>query len=846
MLRSYVKYFVVALSLLLVSGVAYASTADEAAEVDEAVEVDLYADAPILDDATPRRYRISKINVHGVETIDRNILTSSVGLNVGDSITLPSAFVSTTMERLWSQRRYSDVKLGASLLGDDVELDLYLEELPRVFNWFFEGVSKGHQTQLTEKLQLRRNSELSDYVITKNKGAIKKFYADKGFHNAEVDVRIENSPINKSMVNVTFVVDRHKKVKVGEIQFEGNDTFDAKRLRATFKKTHQPSMRFYQSKRYKPEEYELDKGYLIDFYNSKGYRNATIVSDSIYRIDSTRVGIKLKISEGNKYYIRNITWIGNSKFETSVLEQMFGVHSGDAYDKKSMYKRLGIGAEANPEGISVSSLYQNEGYLMSQIDPSEIIIGADSIDLELKIFEGKPFTINNVDIIGNLRVDDEVIRREIYTRPGELYNRSLLMQTIRTLGNMGHFNAEAIMPDILPVSNSLVDVKWMLEEQASDQFNISGGWGSGSFVGSIGITLNNIAMSDIFEPGAWRPYPMGQNQKLSVQAQSNGSYYKALSASFSDPWLGGRKPNSFTLGVHYSDQNNAYYAWQSSSQYFRTFGVSAGLGKRLTWPDPYFSLYGELSYVRYMLQDWSYFLMGDGNANLVSASATFSRNSTDQQIYPRRGSNFSASVQITPPFSLFDGKDYSDTSMSDQERYNMIEFHKWRLKGEWYQGFTKKSNLVLMLKAEMGYLGHYNQYKISPFERFEVGGDGMSGYDIYGVDVVALRGYEDGALDPVDSDYSIAYNKFAVELRYPVIMQPSSQIYILGFLEGGNGFSTWREFSPFNIKRSAGVGVRLYLPIVGMLGIDWGYGFDPAAGETTKSGIGFHSTFISL
>ncbi len=490
--------------------------------------------------------------------------------------------------------------------------------------------------------------------------------------------------------------------------------------------------------------------------------------------------------------------------------------------------------------MSVSSLYQNQGYLMSQIDPDEIVIGADSIDLVIKIFEGKQFTINEVGISGNMRVDDEVIRRELYTRPGELYDRSMLMQTIRTLNAMGHFNPETLMPDIKPVSNELVNVNWPLEEQASDQFNVAGGWGSGTFVGSVGITLNNLSIRNFFKKGAWRPYPMGQNQRLSISAQTNGTYYKAMALSFTDPWLGGRKPNSFTISAHLSEQNNAYYFWQTSTRYFRSTGLSVGLGKRLTWPDPYFSLYAEAAYQRYKLKDWSSFVMSNGAANMLSLKFVFGRNSVDQPTYPRRGSDFSVSVQFTPPYSLWDGKDYSNPSMPETERYKWIEFHKWQFKAQWFFSLTRNQKLVLMTRAEMGYLGNYNKNKVSPFERFEVGGDGMSGYNIYGIDIISMRGYEDGALDPVGDYYSNAYNKYTVELRYPIVLKPSSQIYVLGFLEGGNGFSSWRKFSPFNIKRSAGFGVRLYLPVVGMLGIDWGYGFDPAAGQTKKSGSQFH------
>ena len=501
----------------------------------------------------------------------------------------------------------------------------------------------------------------------------------------------------------------------------------------------------------------------------------------------------------------------------------------------------------------MSSLYQNEGYLMSQIEPAETIIAPDSIDIEVKVFEGKQFTINEVGITGNQRVDDEVIRRELDTRPGELYNRALLMRTIRLLGSMGHFNPEAIMPDIKPVSNELVNINWPLEEQASDQFNIAGGWGSGTFVGSVGITLNNLSIKNTFKKGAWRPYPMGQNQRLSLSAQTNGTYYKAFAFSFTDPWMGGKKPNSFTLSAHFSEQNNAYYVWQTSTQYFRTYGVAAGLGKRLNWPDPYFTFYAEASYERYALKNWSSFVMTNGAANLASIKLVFGRNSVDQPIYPRRGSEFSASVQATLPYSLWDGKDYkkleqianssnstsAEADRANQERYRWVEFHKWQFKAQWFQSFLKNSNLVLMLKAEMGYLGSYNKYKVSPFERYEVGGDGMSGYNIYGIDIIAMRGYEDGALDP-GSNYSRGYNKYTAELRYPIILKTSSQIYVLGFLEGGNAFDSWKKFSPFKIKRSAGFGVRLYLPVVGMLGIDWGYGFDAPANSSTKSGSQFH------
>ena len=823
------------------------------AQTQPAVEADSISfpeDAPLYRAGrTPKLYHIRKVNIHGVQYLNPEILKSSAGLIEGDSIYLPSNFIANAITRLWSQRFFADVKIGANMEGDSLDLEVFLKERPRVNNWGFEGINKSKQKDLLDKLKLKRGSELSDYVIDKNIKLIKEYWKEKGFRNAEVDVRIDNDTIREQMVNVTFVVDRKEKVKIGKINFQGNAQFEDKRLRRTFKKTHQKSINFFRSTKLNEEEYEADKELLIDFYNSKGYRNANIVRDSIYPMEKNRLGIDIEVEEGNKYYIRNVSWVGNSVYKTEDLQQMFGVKTGDTYDKKTMHKRLGIGKEENPDEISVKSLYQNGGYLTSQVDPTETIVGPDSIDIEVKVFEGKQFTINNVGITGNQRVDDEVIRRELYTRPGELYDRSMLMQTIRMLGSMGHFNPETIMPDIQPVSSDKVDINWPLEEQASDQFNVAGGWGSGTFVGSVGITLNNLSLKNFFKKGAWRPYPMGQNQRLSLSAQTNGTYYKAIAFSFTDPWLGGKKPNSFTLSLHYSDQNNAYYVWQKSTQHFRTLGVAAGLGKRLDWPDPYFTFYGELNYERFHLKNWNTFGMRNGASNLLSLKLVLSRNSVDQPIYPRRGSEFTASVQATLPYSAWDGKNYkllaemaanpATSDWANQQRYRWVEFHKWSFKAQWFQALTRNSNLVLMLKAEMGYLGAYNKYKVSPFERYEVGGDGMSGYNMYGIDIISMRGYEDGALDPTN-DYSRGYNKYTAELRYPVILKPSSQIYVLGFLEGGNAFSSWKDFSPFKIKRSAGVGVRLYLPVVGMLGIDWGYGFDPPANSTKRSGSQFH------
>ena len=822
---------------------AQAEQSEQKEEVKEEFVFD--ANAPMLDaKATPRKYVIRKVNIHGVKHVNEDLLRTTSGLIPGDTIFLPSTFISNSISRLWAQRYFSDVKIGATIEGDSVDMEIFLKERPRVFRWDFagEGITTSKKKDLMEQLKLKQGSELSDYIIDKNEKLIRKHFVDKGFRNTEVKARIVNDTLIKNAVNVTFHIDRKSKVKVGEITFEGNKEFDDKRLRKAFKKTHQKSINFFQNTKLKEKDFAEDKELLLYFYNARGFRNATILSDSVYDISENRIGINLKVDEGEKFYIRNVTWIGNSVYSTEDLQRLFSVKKGDTYDRKSMHKRLGIGREMNPEEQSVSSLYQNNGYLMSQIEASEIVVAKDTIDLEIKVFEGKPFTINDVNISGNTRVDDEVIRRELAVYPGQLYSRELLMYSLRQISAMNHFNPEVLQPDIKPISSDLVDIAFPLEEQASDQFNVAGGWGSGSFVGSVGITLNNVSTRKLLQKGTWTPYPMGQNQKFNISGQTNGTYYKAISMSFTDPWVGGRKPNSLSVSAHWSEQNNAYYVWQTSTMHFRTLGVAVGMGKRLNWPDRNFTLYGELQYRRYALKNWNYFIMKDGIANQLSANVSFSRSTVDQPFFPRSGSEFVAQLDITPPYSAWDGRDYSDEKMSDRERYKWIEYHRWQFKARWFTPLTRNNNLVLMAKAEMGYLGHYNKHKTSPFERFEIGGDGMSGYTIYGVDIIGLRGYNDGSLDPVGSSYSTAYNKYTMELRFPVLMKQSSQVYILSFLEGGSGFDSWKNFSPFKIKRSAGFGARLYLPIVGIIGIDWGYGFDYPMGENKRSGSNFHFT----
>ena len=808
-------------------------------------------DAPMMDYENPKMYIVKDIRTSGLKFLDTNSLLGVAGLHVGDSAMIPGGYISSAMDKLWRMRYFSDVNISADIEGDSVTLYVHLQERPRVNSWNFEGIRDGQASELKDKLKLTRaGGELSDYVIDKNIRQIKEYLAERAYRNAKIDVRIDNveetADGNSNLVDVTFVIDRGNKVKIGDITFSGNDTFTDGRLRRTFKNTHKKSLNIFKSSKLKESDFETDLDNLIDFYNSQGYRNATVTYDTIYDISDKRIGIDIGVSEGNKFYIRNVDWVGNSLYSTELLDNILDLHKGDVYDRKKINKNLGIGMELNPEDPNtVSSLYQDQGYLFSQVEPAETIIGEDSIDITVRIIEGKPARWNEINITGNYRVNDEVIRRELATQPGDLYNRALVMRTLRLLAGMQHFNPESLQPDIRPVyGRDLVDLTWRLEEVASDRAEISGGWGAGMFVGSIGLILNNVSIKNFFKKGAWRPYPQGQNQQLSLRAQSNGRYYSSFSLAFTEPWLGGKKPNSLTVSSHYSNETNATSIAQKATKYFRTYGVAAGIGRRLSWPDPNFTLYNEIAYQAYTLKDWNYFIINNGTSNIITFTTVFGRNTLDNPIFPSSGSDFSISLSLTPPYSLFDGRDYSDPNLTDNQRYGWVEFHKWKLKGQWFNSVVKgpKRSLVLMAKAEMGYLGSYNKNKLSPFEGFDVGGDGMSGYNVYGVDVIGLRGYENSSITPLSytGDYARVYNKYTLELRYPVVMSAQAQAYVLGFAEGGNAFEDWSKFNPFQLKRSLGVGFRVYLPVIGLMGVDWGYGFDKAPGQTKRSGGQVH------
>ncbi|MDR0953928.1 MAG: BamA/TamA family outer membrane protein [Rikenellaceae bacterium] len=793
----------------------------------DSIRLDSY---PYMDPDNPRPYIIKDIVVHGTQNVDPELIVSLSQMHRGDTVTLPGEYLIDATRRLWSLQQYSDVKTLVQTDADSAYIHVYLTQQPLVSRWEFDGVRKGESSALLEKLDIKRGLPLTDFRVKTFTNLIKEYFYGKSFLNVDVKLQTRTDTTMRNSIIATFVIDKKEKVKIGKVDFAGNDHFKARRLRRTLKKTNQKSINIFKSSKFNEKEYETDQANVIDFYNSKGYRNAMIVSDSIYPINDRRIGIKMNVEEGDVFYYRNVDWMGNSVYSTEQLNSLLGIEKGQTYDRKTLDKQLGIRTGLDPFATSVNTLYQDNGYLMSSIEPQEIVVGRDSIDLQIKIQEGKPFSINQVYISGNNRVFDRAIRREIDAVPGELYNQQLLISTMQRLGQMNHFTQESTTPRVIPAmgSNDLVDLSYQLEEQPSDQVEVSGGWGSGMFVGSVRVTFTNFNLADALKLKAWRPYPHGENQQLSISGQSNGQYYKALSMSFTDPWFGGKKPNSFSIGLYYSDQTDAYYIWQTSNRHFRTMGASVGLGQRLQWPDRMFQIYNELMYQSYNLQDWSGFLgFSNGTANIVALTTQLSRNTVSNVYFPDGGSTLSLGVSLTPPYSLFDGKDYSPTSsLTSQERNRWIEYHKWTLSGDWYFPLTNNRKLVLRAHTEMGLVGSYNKDKISPFEGYQVGGDGMAGYNLYGVDVVGLRGYENGSLTNSDVGQSRAYNKYIAELRYLAFQQGSTMIYGLAFAEAGNAFASVREFDPFLLKRSVGVGVRLLLPMVGLVGIDYGYGFD--------------------
>ena len=833
---------------------------------------------------TPRTCTIGGIAVKGVEGYEDYVLTGLSGLSVGQEISVPGQEITEAVKRYWRHGLFSKVTISAdSLVGSKIYLCFNLSLRPRISTINYYGIKKSEREDMEAKLGIMKGSQITPNMIDRAKILAKKYFDDKGYKNAEINIMQRDDVAEKNKVILDVYIDKKDKMKVRYIFIDGNDNLKLSKIKGglfkkgVFSKTHEAGTlgSFLKSKKFTPERYEKDKQNLIDKYNELGYRDMTIVRDSVINHDENHVNIYLKIDEGQKYYLRNITWVGNTIVTSDYLNMMLGMKKGDVYNQKEMRKRLSEDEDA------VGNYYWNNGYLFYSLVPTEVNIVGDSIDVEMRITEGQQAHISHVRIYGNDRLYEDVVRRELKVKPGDLFSKDALMRTAREIASMGFFDPEKVNPDIQPnYEDGTVDINWPLEQKSNDQVEFSLGWGQTGVIGRISLKLNNFSMRNLFGKNKMHRgiMPIGDGEQLALSAQTNGSYYQSYSISYSAPWFGGKRPNAFNIGAYYSKQtdvNSNYYnsSWMNSyynyyggygsynnyyndyesylddDKYVQLLGLSLGWGKRLRWPDDYFQLSMSLSYQRYMLRDWQYFIISNGNCNNINLGVTLARTSTDNQLFPRRGSEFMASVTLTPPWSAFDNKDYANLATDRnsatydqelQEKYRWIEYHKWKFKSKTYTALTNGQKcLVLMTRCELGILGAYNKDKKSPFETFYVGGDGMSGYSTgYAQETIALRGYENGSLTPYSS-LGYAYDRFTLELRYP-LMLGNTTIYGLTFLEGGNAWYDTKKFNPFDMKRSAGVGVRIFLPMVGLMGIDWAYGFDKALSTGTKGGSQFH------
>jgi outer membrane protein insertion porin family len=819
-----------------------------------------------LDYELPKKYVIEDVTVSGVNFTDKNNIINISGLTKGTIVSVPGddKFRQAT-KRLWGQNSFGSVDIKpVKIEGEKIWLEIILTERPRIMKWEILGIKKSKAKEINEILTIRRGSSLSDYVIKSNIDKIKKYYAEKGYLNSDVEVQIKNDTILKNSVNLTFTINRKKKVKVREITFEGNENIRSKKLKGSMKDTKQKKgisiLSMFKSKKFIESKYEEDKDNLIDYYNRKGYRDAEILVDSVYRVSENRVNINIKVHEGKRYYFRNISWVGNTKFPTVALNKLLRIRKNDIYDQVLLDERL-----ISDDQSVLTYFYQDNGYIFARMTPVEVNIVGDSIDLEIHVFEGDQAHISRVNISGNTKTNEHVIRRELRTVPGDLFSYTKFKESIRMLQSMRYFDAEELGKNAgsfvsSNVAEGTVDLNYDFTEVSQDQFELSGGWGANMFVGSVGVRFSNFSARRLFDLKSWRPIPTGDGQELGLRFQTNGKRYQQFSINFTEPWLGGRKPIGLSLSAYYSRQTSAYnpyydsgyggsygyggyggsyydyYNYGSDNESMQVMGVSAGLSHRLKWPDQLFTLSYNLNIQRYQLKNWTGgFLFSNGNSNNFSLNVSFGRSSTNHPIYPTEGSTFSVGVQFTPPYSLFADKNYKE--MKDTEKYKWIEYHKWHIDGTFFTPLTSDNKLVVMARANFGYLGYYNKkWGYSPFEGFIVGGGGMSGYVMYGQDIIALRGYEDNSLTPYKNNAynGNVYNKYTLELRYPVIQQPSSYIFLLTFLEGGNCWESIDKFNPFDIKRSVGVGVRVHLNIVGTLGLDWGYGLDKVPGKDMK------------
>ncbi len=845
----------------------------------QTVEADTIYNPTVVYSQTPQIYEIADITVVGADNYEDYIIIGYSGLSKGQRIEIPGDDITNALKRFWRQGLFSDVAiLWTKAYGDKAWLEIRLTPQPRISQINYNGVKKGEREDLEARLGLAKGQQITPNIVNRAEMIIKKYFDEKGFKNADVRLIQHEDLAHKNEVILDINVDKNEKIKVHRIYFKGNNVFSDFKLKWAMKKTSERDNIFtiFKQKKFVESDFESDLQVLTEKYNEKGYRDAYVVCDSIVPYDKNKVDIYISIEEGDQYHIRDIRWIGNTIYTNDVLSAYLGMKPGDVYNQKLLNKRI------NEDEDAVSNLYMDRGYLFFNLIPLETNIANDSIDLEMMITEGPQARINKVIINGNDRLYEHVIRRELRTKPGELFDKSALIRSAREIAQTGHFDPESM--DIQPKpnpENGTVDIELNLTSKSNDQIEFSAGWGQTGIIGKLSLKFTNFSMRNLFNPKSYKGIiPQGDGQTFTISAQTNARYYQAYSISFFDPWFGGKRPNSFSVSAYYSRQmgiessfyNSNYYTPYLYGGYYGGYGgyydqsyyqaqlenaidpskslqmagINFSFGKRLSWPDDYFTFMVDLGYQAYILDDWDYlYYMNNGVSHSITLGATLARTSIDNPIYTRRGSQFSLSATVTPPYSLFDGKDYKtlsqqNTEASRQEMYRWIEYYKIKFKSRTYTPLTSPENqytLVLMTRADFGLLGSYNPYKKSPFETFYVGGDGMTGSYTYATETIGMRGYENGAFTPWRYE-GYAYTRFTLELHFPFLLQPSTTIYGLAFAEAGNAWTDIRDFNPFSMKRSAGVGVRVFLPMIGLLGIDWAYGFDEVFGQ--RGGGHFH------
>ncbi len=797
--------------------------------------------------ATPKEYKIAGITVSGVKFLDAGALISLSGLRVGEKITVPGEQITSAIRKLWKQGILADIQIDASKIeGENIYLNLELKERPKLTKIAFSGIRKGEHETVRNKVDLIVGRIVTETLLKNTRLAISKYYQEKGFLNTKVDIgQIEDTILSNSVL-LKVAIDKGQKVKIKNIAIDGNETFTDKKIRRKLKKTKmRRAMRVFVASKFIRSKYEEDKDALIAFYNAQGYRDARLLTDSIYKINDKYIGIKLNLEEGRKYYYRNVTWKGNYLYGSDALSRILKIKKGDIYDKENLEKRLSF----SQTDLDITSLYMDDGYLFFNVSPVEIGIENDSVDVEIQISEGTQANINRIKLSGNTKTSDKVILREIRTIPGRKFSRQDIIRSQREIQTLNYFDQEQI--GINPIPNpedGTVDIEYSVVEKPSDQVELSGGWGGFfGFVGTLGLTFNNFSLRKIFRYKEWNGVlPSGDGQRLSLRFQANGRIFQTYTLAFTEPWLGGRKPHAFTVSLNHSVQRQTD-RFGSVVGGLQVTGATMSLGRRLQWPDNFFTISNSLSFFRYALNNFGnqIFSSGSGTSRTVAFNTTISRNSIDNPTFPKSGSSLTLSVSLTPPYSLFN-RERNYKVLPDNERYKWIEYHKWMFDGSWFTNLFDK--LVFHTRAHIGYLGQYSQrVGVGPFERFVLGGAGLTGQNfLLGTEIIGLRGYRDNSVAPPFTNGGVVYNKFVTELRYPVSTNPAATIFGLIFAEAGNNFANYSEYNPFNLKRSVGAGARIFMPAFGMIGLDWAYGFDqvpnPNGSTQRLNGAQFHFT----